>query len=95
MAGRMDDFVVGLLPGSSYRIRLALSNFRPEGSSEALKPLANGSYTLTAVYKGAAAAHVNGDMEGMSTMKLWQGTCRSTPLPLKVAGSAAPAAGGG
>ena len=95
IAGRADDFIVGLVPGASYSLRLQIASFRPEGGSEPLKALANGAYSLTAVYVGASATHVNSDMEGISTLNLWQGTSRSKGLPFKVAGSAAPAAGGG
>jgi hypothetical protein len=94
-SGRVDDFVVALPPAATYQLKLCLNDFRQKGATGP-QALSGGAYTLTAVYAGAKASHVNTDMQGVGTLSFWEGSARSQGLPFKCeAAKGAPASSGG
>ena len=78
VAGRIDDFILPLMPGASYQMTFAFSDFGPlEGIQHTLQP---GHYRVRASLWARHAEHMNSDTEGMKLMKLWTGVAESNEI---------------
>ena len=84
VAGRVDDFVVGLQAGATHTLRLGLDNFWCPVTKETQVNLTNGQYRLTAQFVGRGAEHLNIAAAGMRFMNFWRGRLQSNPVELDV-----------
>jgi hypothetical protein len=79
VAGRIDDFIVPLRAGSTYSLRLSLSDYCCLKTKEfQLAP--TGDYRIHAILKAKDAHYVNLDTEGIKLMNFWTGTLTSAPI---------------
>jgi uncharacterized protein (TIGR03067 family) len=83
IAGRVDDFVVPVAPGSSYSLRLRLADFWCPEMKEFRIALSPGEYRLQAVLESNAPQHANTGMR-MDLMKVWKGTLATAPVAISL-----------
>jgi hypothetical protein len=80
VSGRIDDYVVPLRAGSTYSLRLGLTEFVSLDTNEFDIKLKPGTNKLSAQFQGTAAEIPNLDMQGVKLMKFWTGKLDSNVL---------------
>ncbi len=76
VAGRVDDYAVGLQTGAVHVLRLSLSEFWCPSTHEYKLKLPKGHYKITARFQGRGAAHKNTGMD-WTAWNFWEGTLES------------------
>jgi hypothetical protein len=76
IAGRVDDYAVGLQTGAVHVLRLSLSEFWCPSTHEYKLKLPKGHYKITARFQGHGAAHKNTGMD-WTAWNFWEGTLES------------------
>ena len=77
IAGRVDDFIVGLRAGSLYAIRVSLDQYW------SIK-LPRGQYRIEARFEGQGAQSLNLDTPGIALLNFWKGILRSNSLAFEI-----------
>lgn len=80
VAGRVDDYIVPLRAGSTYTLRIALSQFSCKVTQPSTTTRATNQ--LTAEFDGGGANAVNLDMQGIKSLNFWRGTVVSNPVTM-------------
>lgn len=92
VAGRVDDYLVPLRHGGSYRLALALNDLYAVAPKFELVPPAPGKCQVRAELKSARRAYINSGTEGVRVVDLWAGQLNSEltsieiPMPLPKTG---------
>jgi len=79
VAGRVDDYVVPLRVGSTYTLKVPLSNFWSPVSGEVPVKLTPGEVQASARFAGGGALHESGKF----IRNYWEGSLRSNAVALK------------
>ena len=84
IAGRVDDYLVPLRAGSTYSLRLNLTQFWSANEHFASPALRSGSYRISADFNGGGAQFINLDTPGMRLMHIWTGQLRSEEIAVEI-----------
>ncbi len=79
VSGRLDDFLVPLMPGSKYTITFSLDDLIGEGKGGDWSSTVAAGEKVQAVFKGAAPSLSNG--VSIPDLPIWNHKVVSTPLP--------------
>jgi len=85
IAGRVDDFTVGLRVGSVHAIRATMDHYWSPATNEYGVKLTNGRYRIVARFQGEGPRSHNLDMPGVALLNFWKGTVESNPLEFVIA----------
>lgn len=84
VAGRLDDFVVGLRRGSVHTIRVSLDHYWSRETNGLGIKLERGRYQVEAHFQGQGAQSLNLDTPGIGFFNFWKGTLRSNSLAFEI-----------
>lgn len=77
VAGRVDDFLVGLRRGSTHAIRVSLDQYSSPATKEFQLKLGSGRHRISARFEGHGPGHLNIGSEGVASLIFWKGTVQS------------------
>ncbi len=84
VAGRIDDYVLPLRAGSSYKFTANLDDYWSPETKEHQFFLAAGKYRIRSEFVGTGAKHVNADTQGVELLHFWKGKLRSSEIEFVV-----------
>lgn len=84
VAGRIDDFTVGLRVGATYAFAVSLDEYWSEATKEFRLKLTPGRYRISAWFDGNGAMVGNVDTKGVALLNFWKGAVRSRVLEFEV-----------
>ena len=84
VAGRVDDFIVALPKGATYRLRLSLNQYWSPATKDFQLKLADGKHHIAARFEGQGASAVNLDMRGVALLNFWTGKIQSDVVEFEV-----------
>jgi len=84
VAGRVDDFIVALPKGATYRLRVSLSQYWSPATKDFQLKLADGKHHIAARFEGRDASQVNLDMRGVTLLNFWTGKVQSDSVEFLV-----------
>lgn len=82
-AGRQDNYIVPLRPGSVYVLRISLDQLMSPETNEYELKLSPGKYQIAARFEGGGAKFVNLDTPGIRLMNFWEGELQSNILAVE------------
>jgi hypothetical protein len=84
VAGRVDDFIVALPKGATFRLRLSLDQYWSPATKDFQLKLADGKHHIAARFEGHGASAVSLDMRGIALLYFWTGKVQSDIVEFEV-----------